>query len=46
MPVFKDESGTKLMTLSLWGVPLECQLRLVKYIKAKLAKARLDFAEV
>jgi hypothetical protein len=46
VPVFKNESGTKLMTLSLWGIPMECQLRLVKYIKAKLAKARVDFAEV
>ncbi len=46
VPVFKNESGTKLMTFSLWGVPMECQLRLVKYIKARLVKARVEFAEV
>ncbi len=42
VPVFKDELGRKLMTLSLYGVPMECQMRLVKYIKAKLPKSRID----
>ena len=46
MPVFKDELGRKLMTLSLYGVPMECQTRLVKYIKAKLPKARVDVEEL
>ena len=34
------------MTLSLNGVPMECQMRLVKYIKAKLPKARADVGEL
>jgi hypothetical protein len=45
-PVFKDESGAKLMSLSLHGVPMEYQLRLANYIKAKLPKATVDFALV
>lgn len=46
VPVFKDELGRKLMTLSLYGVPMECQRRLVEYIKAKLPKARVDIEEL
>ncbi len=45
-PVFKDEFGNRLISLSLWGIPMECQLRLVKYIKARLPKARFEFGEV
>ena len=46
VPTFKDELGRKLMTLSLYGVPMECQHRLVKYIKHKLPKARVDVDEL
>jgi hypothetical protein len=46
VPVFKDELGRKLMTLSLYGVPMECQMRLVKYIKSKLPNARVDVEEL
>jgi hypothetical protein len=44
MPVFKDQFGTKLMSLSLWSVPMETQERLVKYIKARLSKPRENLA--
>jgi hypothetical protein len=45
VPVFKDALGRKLMSLHMQQVPIEHQQRLVKYIKAKLPKARVDFAE-
>jgi hypothetical protein len=46
VPVFRNEFGQKLMSSSLHGIPMECQMRLVKYIKTKLPKARVEFAEL
>ena len=45
VPVFKDALGRKLMSLHMEQVPVEHQQRLVKSIKAKLPKARVEFAE-
>jgi hypothetical protein len=46
VPVFKDAFGRTLMRLSLCDVPMEFQERLLKHIKARLPKARVDLAEL
>ncbi len=39
MPVFRNDLGKKLMSLSLRLVPMDYQERVVRYIKTKLPKA-------
>lgn len=39
-PVFKDQLGRKLMSLSLHWVPMVEQERIVTYIRAKLARGQ------
>jgi hypothetical protein len=45
VPLLRDQFGRKLMSVSLRDVPMERQLRLVKFITARLPKAMLQFAE-
>ena len=42
MPVFKDTFGNTLLKLDLSGTRIEDQERLVKYIKAKLPRSKLE----
>ncbi len=45
VPVFRDEFGGKLISVDLQDAPMEYQERLVKDIKARLPKARIELGE-
>ena len=45
VPVFRDEFGGKLISVDLQDAPMEYQERLVKDIKARLPKARVELGE-